>query len=94
MALKDRFRHIDSNGTYDSVADISQFEALVVELLDSSTDGFAIGSLVCTTLYGMLTIDKRVVLFATLVGVREGNLNILILDMNNRIERIHSHRLG
>ena len=44
-----------------------------------------------TTLRRVLTIDKRIVLFAILVGMGESNLNILTLQMDNGIERIIGH---
>lgn len=38
-------------------------------------------TLMCTPLSGMLPIDKRIILFAILSGVRKGNLYILIFKM-------------
>ena len=49
------------------------------------------GTLVGTALRGMLAVDKRVVLFAILVGMRESYLYILSLKMDYRIDAVVCH---
>ena len=42
---------------------------------------------------GMLTVHEGVILIAVLVGMRQRNLNIFALNMNDGIERIDGHVL-
>ena len=49
------------------------------------------GTLMGSALCGMLTVYKRVVLLTILVGMREGNLDILTFQMDNRVEGIVGH---
>src|SRR5574344_2080707 len=51
------------------------------------------GTLMSTALGGMLTVDKRVILLAILVGVGEGNLDVLALEVDDRIETVTRHRV-
>ena len=45
----------------------------------------------CSALGGMLTVYKRVILLAVLVGMRKGYLDILALQVNNGVECIAGH---
>ena len=49
------------------------------------------GTLMGTALRRMLTIDEGMVFLTVLVGMSEGNLNILTLEMDNRIESVIGH---
>ena len=42
----------------------------------------------CASLCGVLSVDEGVVFLAVLVGVCEGNLNVLALQVDYRIERV------
>ena len=94
LALEHGFFDIDGNSAYYAVADVGEFLILAVELLDRSADSLAEGSLVCTALYGVLTVDERVILLTCLVGVCEGDLYIFAYDVNDRIEWIDCHCFG
>ena len=94
LALEHGFFDIDGNSAYYAVADVGEFLILAVELLDRSADSLAEGSLVCTALYGVLTVDERVILLTCLVGVCEGYLYIFAHDVNDRIEWIDCHCFG
>ena len=52
------------------------------------------GTLVGTALRGVLSVHKRVVFLAILVGMGEGNLDILALHMDDGIDGVGGHRVG
>ena len=45
----------------------------------------------CAALRCMLPIDERIILFAVLVAVCEGNFDVFALQMNNRIQGLRGH---
>ena len=49
------------------------------------------GTLMRSTLCGVLSVDKRVIFLTILVGMGEGNLDIVTLQMDDGIERIIGH---
>ena len=48
-------------------------------------------ALMRSALCGVLSVDKRVVLFAVLSGMGEGNLNVLAFQVNDRVEAGGGH---
>ena len=58
LAFKHRFFHVDSNGGYQSVTDVSIVLILVIELFDGAGDVFFESTLMGTSLSGMLTVYK------------------------------------
>jgi len=77
LALEHGFLHVDGNGGYQSVADVGIFLVLVVELLDG-TAMCSFKAVWCVPPWVVCCpLDKGVVLFAVLVGVCEGNLDVL-----------------
>ena len=52
---------------------------------------FLQGSLVCAALGGVLPVDKGVVLFAVLVGVCEGNLDVLSFQVDDVVKAFAGH---
>ena len=50
--------------------------------------------LVSTSLRGMLTIDKRVVLFAILVGMGKSDFEVFVLDADDGVEALDGHVVG
>ena len=89
LALKHRLLHIDGDGTHDTVADIGEFVVFVIKLLDGAGNMLLEGALVGTALRGVLTIDKGVVLLIILVGMGEGNLYVLGLEVYDGIEELY-----
>ena len=51
------------------------------------------GTLMGAALCGMLSVDKRVILLTILIRVGKGNLDILALQMDDRIEAIVGHAI-
>ena len=90
LTLKDWFFHIDSDGSNDTRTDVAIL-VFTKELLDGLGDMLLESTLMGTTLRGMLAIDERVVLLTILVRVRESHLDILALQVDDRIERVVGH---
>ena len=93
LTLEHRFLHIDGNGGHNTCADVSIL-VFVEELLDGTGDMLFKGTLVGTSLSGMLTIDEGIILLTILVRVCEGNLNVLTLQMDNGIEPVIGHTVA
>ena len=52
---------------------------------------FLKSALVCTTLCGVLSVDKAMILFTILISVCESNLNIFAHNVDNGIQAIVGH---
>ena len=90
LTLEDRFFHIDGNGCDDTCTDVAIL-VFTKKLLDGSCDMLLKGTLMGTTLCGVLAIDERVIFLAILVGMCKGYLDIVALQMDNRIEGVVRH---
>ena len=90
LTLKDGFLDIDGDSRHDTCADVAIL-VFVEELLDSLGDMFLEGTLMGSALNGVLAIDEGIILLAILVGVREGNLDVVPLEMDDGIEGIAGH---
>ena len=91
LRLEHWFLHIHGNSGHKTGTNVAILKVLVRELLDSLCDMLLESTLVSSALSGMLTIHERMVLLTILVGMRKGNLNVLALDMNDRVEGIARH---
>ena len=91
LAFEHGFLHIDGNGAHESVADVGIVKVFVEILLDGACQVFFESTLVCTSLGGVLSVDEGVVLFAVLVGMGEGYLDVLPFQVDNRVERGGGH---
>ena len=95
LTLKLRFFHVDGNGCNDSATNIGILIVLLIEFLDGSGDMLLERTLMRTTLNGVLTIHKRMIfLTILLVGMRKGNLDVVALQVDNRIKCLRIHRVG
>ena len=83
--------HLDAHGCNHAVADVGVFEILSEILLDGSRHRLLESCKMRAALSGVLAVDKRVILLAILVGVSDGNLYILSLEMDYRIKRLLGH---
>ena len=90
LTLEDRFFYVDGNGSHQSVSDVSIL-ILAVELLDSLGNMLLEGTLMRTSLGGVLTVDEGIVLLAILVGMGEGNLDVLALHVDDVVEAFIGH---
>ena len=88
LTLKSRFNHINGNGSYQSVTDILELHVLAEKFLDRPGQMFLESTLMCSTLSGMLPVDKGIIFFTVLRTVRESNLNILSFQMDDRIQSL------
>ena len=94
LTLKLWFLNVDSDSSYDTVADIHVFIVLVEKLLDGTCNMLFECTLMGSSLNGMLSVDKRMVFFAILlIGMCERNLNIFASQVNNVVERLRVHRV-
>ena len=91
LALEHGFLHVDGDGGYQAVAYVGILLVLVVELLDGTGNVLFQGSLVCTALGGVLSVDKGVVLFAVLAGVREGYLDVFSFQVYDVVKAFAGH---
>ena len=93
LTLESRFLHVDGNGSHYAVSDIAQLHVFLEKLLYRLAESLSVGSLMGAAEGGMLAVDKRVILLAGLIRVRKRNLDILALQMNDRIKRLSGHVL-
>ena len=91
LTLEHRFFHVDGYSRHQSVTNICEIEILVEELLNSARQMLLQRTLVRTALGRMLTVDKRIILLAILVGMRKGYLNVLTLQMHNVVQPLAGH---
>ena len=88
------FLHIDGNGCDDARTDVAVFVVLAIELLDGAGNMLFEGTLMGTALNGVLAIHKGVVFLAILlVGVREGNFDVVAFQVDNLIQGCGIHRV-
>ena len=85
LTFEQRFLHIDGNGSHPSVTDIGIIHVLVEIFLDGTGNMLFESTLMRTSLSRMLSVDKRVILFTILAGMRKGYLNIFSLQMDDGI---------
>ena len=90
LRLKDRLLYIHSNSSNKAITNVSIFVFSKV-LFYCSCYMFLECRLVCTTLCGMLAINKGIVFLTILVCMRKGYLYILPLHVDNRIKRLTCH---
>ena len=90
LAFEHRFLHVDGNCCHQSVSDVGIL-IFSEELLDGSGNMFLEGTLVSSALRGVLSVHKRVILFAILVGVCKGNLNVFSFHVYDGIEPVVGH---
>ena len=91
LALKHGLLDVDGYGGHEPVAYVGVLEVLAVELLDGAGNVLLERALVGASLRGVLSIDKRVVLLAILVGVGEGNLDVLARQVYDGVYAVGGH---
>ena len=90
LTLKHRLLDINGNGCNNTCADVAIL-IFAEEFLDGLGDVLLEGTLMSTALGGVLAIHERVILLAVLVGMGKGDLDILTLEMDDRIEAVVGH---
>ncbi len=92
LRFKDRFLNLDRDRGHNTVAYIRILKARLVEIvLDRARHSLLKGCQVGSALRRVLTVDKRIVFLAILVGMRQSHFYILTFQMDNRIERFLCH---
>ena len=92
LTLEHRLLHVDGDGGDDTVSDVAIL-VLAEELLDGAGNVLLECTLVGAALDGVLTVDERIVLLTILVGMRQRNLDVLALQVDNGIERVVGHAI-
>ena len=91
LTLEHRFFHVDGYGSHQSVAYVAIFEVLLIKFLYRLSNMFLESTLMGSALSGVLTVHERMVLLAILVGMSEGNLYVLALEVDDRIDAVVGH---
>src|SRR5690606_21696318 len=89
LRLEYRLLHFNGNGANNGGAYIGCIKFFFIKFAYGLNDRFTESRLVCTTLCGMLSIDKRIVFLAILLSMGQRYFNILSLQVDNTI----THRL-
>ena len=92
LTLEDRLLDIDGDSRHHTCSDVAIL-VFAKELLDGLGNMFLESTLMGATLCGVLSVYERVILLAILVGMGEGNLDIVTLQMDDRIERVVRHTI-
>ena len=88
LRFKYRFLDFDADRRANGGADVDRVEVLLIELLDGFGQRLAEGAEVRPAHGGVLAVDEGVIVLAVAAGVGEGDLDVLVLEMNDRVERI------
>ena len=91
LRLKHRLFHVDGDGRHYAVANVGVLIVLVVVFLDGLGYMLLERALVGAALRGVLAIDKAVVFLTILVGMGEGNLYVLALEVDDGVQRVCRH---
>ena len=91
LTFKHWLLNVYGNGRHKAVAYVAVFEVLVEEFLYRLGYVLFECALVRTALSGVLTIDKRMVLLAILVGVSESNFDVFAFQVDYGIETVARH---
>ena len=91
LAFEHRLLHVDGNCCHHAVANVYVLVVFGEKVFNGFGDVFLKGTLVRTTLRGMLSVNERIILFAVLVGVGKGNFNVFALNVDDGVEPIVGH---
>ena len=92
LTLKHRLFHIDGNCSHNTSSDVTIL-IFSKEIADGPGDMLLEGTLMGTALSGMLTIDEGIVFLTILIGMGEGNLDILAFQVDYRIKSVVGHTI-
>ena len=93
LRLEHRLLHVDGDGSHEAVTDVRKLVVLREKLLYGACDVLLEGALMGAALRGVLSVDEGMIFLAVLVGMREGNLDVLALHVYDGIERFGGHRV-
>ena len=94
LTLKHRLLNIDGYGCNQTVTNVGELIVLAEKVLDGAGDVLLERALMSSALSGMLSVDKRVIFFAILIGMCEGYLYVFALHVNDRIKGVDGHCVG
>ena len=91
LALEHGFFDVDGDGGDESIADVAGVEGFSGKFPDGFGDVFFECALVCSSLCGVLSVDEGVVFFAVLVGVCEGDFDVVGGEVYDGVEAVVGH---
>lgn len=77
FATQNRLFHLDANGSHHAVTNIGILEIAIKIFFYRSSRGFAKSRKMRPSLCGMLTVYKRIMLLAILIGMGNSHFNIV-----------------
>ena len=91
LTFKHRLFHVNGNGCHNTIADIRVFVIFAEKLFYRFGDMLFKGTLMRSSLCCMLSVHKRVILFAILIGMSKRNFDVFSLHVNDGIKAIVGH---
>ena len=85
LRFENRFLDAHGNCADNAVTHVGRVKILLEVVAGTLHNTFAEGLLVRTTLRGVLTVHKAVVVFAVLVAVRKGDFDVVCLKVGHRV---------
>ena len=86
LAFEDGLFDLDADGGTHAVADVSVVVVLPEEVLDDTRYCLLEGREVRTALRGVLPVDEAVEVLAYLRRVRQHDLHVVVLEVDDRVE--------
>ena len=80
--------HFDRHRRAGTFADILALVVFAVVFVNTFQQAFFKGGKMCATVRGVLSVDKRKIGFAVVVGVGKGKFELCFLKVSNRVERL------
>jgi hypothetical protein len=93
-ATRRRLLHADDDGRVDRLADVGGVEVLLEMIADGLDERLAEGGEVGPAHGRVLAVDERPVFLAVVVAVGERDLDVLALEVDDRVERLAAEFLG
>ena len=94
LRFEDRLLHADDDGGVDRLADVGGVEVLLEMIADRLDERLAERGEVRAAHRGVLAVDEGPVFLAVVVAVGERDLDVLALEVDDRVERLAAEFLG
>ena len=94
LRLEHRLLHAHDDGRVDRLAHIGRVEVFLEMIADRLDERLAERGEVRAAHGGVLAVDERPVFLAVVVAMGERDLDVLALEMDDRVERLAAQFLG
>jgi hypothetical protein len=94
LRLEDGLLHADDDGGVDRLADVGGVVVLLEVVAEGLDEGLAEGREVRAAHGGVLAVDEGPVFLAVVFAVGDGDLDVLALEVDDRVERLAGEFLG